>query len=1284
MAEGTWEKLSQVAVPEAEYDSPERQPHPKCLKGTRVNLLEFIHGLLDKREKSQMIWLHGTAGVGKSAVAFTVAEMMKSLEVREDTKIETRLAGTFFFSRKHTKCSTTGHFFATLACQLASNFPSAKNHVNEAIRENPAVLDSSKSLRDQMKALFRQPLRHLQSRLRECLPPVFVIDALDECKPETVADLISLLGEALRDPDLPVFHILLTSRLEAHIRQAIQKKEMGPLVYEIPVNTSGEGVAGTISLDGEDVDNDIYIFLQHSFTELRSSRPDFPQPSADKLTRLANRAGRRFIVASTMMKFVDDGYNDPRDRLKLMLELTNDLLPGTEVHKLYDCILATCSDPGRAYQHLSIVTALADPLPISQISELLGPGQGSDVATALVQLRSFMDIPADRSQPVNIYHSSIRDYASDLSNCSLQLQPIILAPHSLLAYSSFRLMIEDIPEHTTLMDALLELKSQNHAMEAHDPKSLQQSLAFIVEPPAPLHILTSMLWLRGARGSGLRSWLETLDGRAWLQTQGGEDYLQTQKGEDWLQTRGGGHWLQTYGGETWLQTERGREWLQSGPGWQWTHMRRRVAEDPGEQIPFESLNWRDSLETISGQGWLETSSGREWLLTQTGGEWLLNQTGGEWLQSRRGEEWLQTSTGKAWLQQTSTGRGWLQTQKGREWLQIEGREERLMTPKRRKLLQAQGWREWLQTPGGREWVTTLHGQYWLGTEGGRKWLGTEGGQEWLGTEDGKDWLRPQSRKELLHTPSRRGVQTLHGREWLGAEGGRKWLGIGWLVIGWLVIGWLVIGWQGIGWLGIGWLGTKGRRKWLSTKWLCTKWLCIDWLGRRKWLGTDSGRKWLGTENGRKWLGTKNGRKWLGAEDGPEWLGAENGPEGGQNWLCIEGGRKWLDTEGGRKWLGTKDGQNWLDIMGGREWLGTEGGGEWLGTKCGREWLGTKGGQDWLDFGGRLHWLKTQMGREWLQTSIGQDWLQTPKGQDWLHSQSEHGWLQLLDVLQTSMHASLHHQHGQDWLRTWYGREWLLTPSGREWLLTQSGEEWLSTPEGRKWLHTPGGQEWLQTPGGLQTKSGREWLQAKSGEEWLLTPSGRQWLQTKGRREWLQTQRGQEWLQTSHGQAWQLTPAASVWMAMEDFSKMLETISECTFIPQLPAFQAIREFESLPDFLMFPAFLALRPQDHSTSASLQDCPDIEVIHAMTAFMIFAIAAQERSQSTSDALKYACQNWAVHLSRAQTPRTRNDALEHIFKLFWNRYSLAWLERQWCLKGLRSCLVVLSEGQKIAKVR
>src|SRR6267154_1543074 len=109
-SEGVLERLSQVAVKGAEYDSPERQPHPKCLQGTRVVLLDHVVGLLDNKGKSQLIWLHGTAGVGKSAVAFTVAERMRGLRVREQVANERRLAGSFFFSRKHTRRCTTGYF----------------------------------------------------------------------------------------------------------------------------------------------------------------------------------------------------------------------------------------------------------------------------------------------------------------------------------------------------------------------------------------------------------------------------------------------------------------------------------------------------------------------------------------------------------------------------------------------------------------------------------------------------------------------------------------------------------------------------------------------------------------------------------------------------------------------------------------------------------------------------------------------------------------------------------------------------------------------------------------------------------------------------------------------------------------------------------------------------------------------------------------------------------------------------------------------------------------------
>ncbi|KAG1811294.1 uncharacterized protein BJ212DRAFT_1278205, partial [Suillus subaureus] len=136
----------------------EHQLHPKCLEGTWVDLLSYIYELLDNPKKNRLIWLHGTAGIGKSAVVFTIAERMKGLKVTGQTNVEKRLGGTFFFSCKHMKHCTAGYFFMTLVYQLATKFPSIQKDVNRAICDNPALLDPDKFLCDQMEALFLKPL----------------------------------------------------------------------------------------------------------------------------------------------------------------------------------------------------------------------------------------------------------------------------------------------------------------------------------------------------------------------------------------------------------------------------------------------------------------------------------------------------------------------------------------------------------------------------------------------------------------------------------------------------------------------------------------------------------------------------------------------------------------------------------------------------------------------------------------------------------------------------------------------------------------------------------------------------------------------------------------------------------------------------------------------------------------------------------------------------------------------------------------------------------------------
>jgi hypothetical protein len=853
-----------------------------------VYLLNHIYELLDNPDKSRLIWLHGMAGVGKSAVAFTIAERMRGLKVAEQTTSEMRLAGTFFFSRRYTKRCTTGFLFATLACQLASNFPSIRDDVNRAIHVNPAILDPDKSLRDQMEALFLRPLRSLRPRLHKRPPLVFIVDALDECTSETeIAYLISLLGQALREPDLPVVHILLTSRSEAHICEVIHEEAARTLVCEIPVQISGHGVTATISLDGADVDDDIYIFVKHSFTKLGNRYPNFPQPTKDELERLASRAGRRFIVASTMMNFIDDGYNDPRDRLQLMLELTSTLLPGTEMYKFYDRILSTCANPKRAYLHLSVVATLADPLPISQILELLGPGEGRDVESALVQLRSVMDIPTDSSLPINIYHSSIRDYASNPSNCNFIEVQGIMPTHALLAYSSFRLMIQHLQESTALLDMLLGLKRQSQATPFHDPQALKHLLTFMVQQPEPLEVLTGLLWLQGDYRSELHFWLETLDGCAWLQTRDGYDWLKTwsglhwlkiQSGLDWLQTPGGIHWLQTEDLEGWLQTQCGLDWLQSDGGLDWLQTLQEGRDDW-----LQTHGGEDWLHTQGGKDWLQTQGGKEWLQTQEGLNWLWVWDFGEWLQTQGGKEWLQTHGGlhywliwdlEGWLQ-TQDGLDWLQTQGGLDWLQTQGRRD-----------------EWLQTPGGDDWLKTQGGLDWLQTHGGRdEWLQTQGGLEWLQCWGGFEWFQTQGGLSWL--------QTQGGLDWLQTQGGRD-----------------------------EWLQNQGRNWWLQTE------------GGYNWLQSQVGLDWLQTEEGGdKWLQTQSGLNWLQAAGPGDWLKTQ----GGLNWLQTQGGLNWLQTKGGLFWLQTPGGTVWLQTQTGKDWLQAQGGLDWLQTKGGLFWSQEPGG-----------------------------------------------------------------------------------------------------------------------------------------------------------------------------------------------------------------------------------------------------------------------------------------------------------------------------------------------------
>ena len=140
--------------------------------------------------------------------------------------------------------------------------------------------------------------------------------------------------------------------------------------------------------------------------------------------------------------------------------------------------------------HTCTYLLLLHSLPISQISELLGPDEGKDNTSAATICHGYSyRQPFSGFPSISITHLFMTMFqnpqtATYLNNDhpSHHLLPFSLIPH----HSSFCLIILDILPSAGLLDVLLELKRQSQAMQSHDPKSLRHSLAFIVESPETL------------------------------------------------------------------------------------------------------------------------------------------------------------------------------------------------------------------------------------------------------------------------------------------------------------------------------------------------------------------------------------------------------------------------------------------------------------------------------------------------------------------------------------------------------------------------------------------------------------------------------------------------------------------------------------------------------------------------------------------------------------------------------------------------------------------------------
>ncbi|GJJ11015.1 hypothetical protein Clacol_005244 [Clathrus columnatus] len=185
----------------------------QCLFGTRTEVLDEIVDWINDGDEScpKLFWLAGPAGVGKSAIAHSIAVRFESIG---------RLGSFFCFDRNYALERRQDKLFSTIARDLADLDIQIKHQLAKVIR-NKTSLRTTTDLHLQWKNFIFEPLNAISEASTG--PILIIVDALDECdNPSSRCDLPKVLETELTSlPDNIRF--LITSRPENDIVLSFNK-----------------------------------------------------------------------------------------------------------------------------------------------------------------------------------------------------------------------------------------------------------------------------------------------------------------------------------------------------------------------------------------------------------------------------------------------------------------------------------------------------------------------------------------------------------------------------------------------------------------------------------------------------------------------------------------------------------------------------------------------------------------------------------------------------------------------------------------------------------------------------------------------------------------------------------------------------------------------------------------------------------------------------------------------------------------------------------------------------
>ncbi|KAJ3575606.1 hypothetical protein NP233_g992 [Leucocoprinus birnbaumii] len=407
-------EFAKHTIPGAELDSSARDPPPRCHPGTRQGTIGRMQLWLRNLDhsKKRWLWLVGPAGVGKSAIMQSIAE----LEVESQNDLS--------------------KVFTTVGYQLAVQHSAYRDYMRAKIDANPKLF--GKALDKQFVDFIVEPFA-IQHLYRESKPILVFIDGLDECREQSdqlrLLDLISSFSTTY--PNAPLRWVV-ASRPEAHIQNHLSKAKIASTFEkeELPV-------------DSTEACKDVERYLRFQMVEIRDSDPVvrtlYPHwPLEHQLLKLFAATLGLFAYAETVVRYIKE--TNIVSRFQLVLELVERSSPDSRIDMtqpmarldaLYYHIISQVApdDLPHTTEILSFIIyppivqradlpnkAIVDNLDQAFMCDWLGMSPGT-MYSALRQLHSVLDVPPpDDYKQVRGYHKSFFDFLQ------LRMQPSLGLP----------------------------------------------------------------------------------------------------------------------------------------------------------------------------------------------------------------------------------------------------------------------------------------------------------------------------------------------------------------------------------------------------------------------------------------------------------------------------------------------------------------------------------------------------------------------------------------------------------------------------------------------------------------------------------------------------------------------------------------------------------------------------------------------------------------------------------------------------------------------------------------